>query len=42
MMPLNPIIIIEIFYVWGIDFMAPFSCSFGNEYILLAVDYESE
>ena len=41
-MPLNPIIIIEIFYVWGIDFMGPFPPSFGYEYILLAVDYVSK
>jgi len=41
-MPLNPIIVVEIFYVWGIDFMGPFSSSFGNEYILLAVDYVSK
>ena len=32
----------EIFYMWGIDFMGPFSSSFGNEYILLAVDYVSK
>ena len=38
MMPLSPIIVVEIFDVWGIDFMGPFP-SFGNEYILLAVDY---
>jgi hypothetical protein len=24
MMPLNPILIVEIFDVWGIDFMGPF------------------
>ena len=41
-MPLNPIIVVEIFDVWGIDFMGPFSSSFGNEYILLAVDYVSK
>ena len=41
-MPLNPIIIVEIFDVWGIDFMGPFPSSFGNEYILLAVDYVSK
>ena len=41
-MPLNPIIIVEIFYVWGIDFMGPFPPSFGYEYILLAVDYVSK
>jgi len=37
-MPLNPIIIVEIFDAYGIDFMGPFSCSFENEYILLVVD----
>jgi len=41
-MPLNPIITIEIFDIWGIDFMGPFPYSFGNEYILLAVDYVSK
>ena len=30
MMPLNPILEVEIFYVWGIDFMGPFLSSFGN------------
>ena len=38
-MPLNPILIVEIFYVWGIDFMGPFLNSFGNLYILVVVDY---
>jgi len=42
MMPLNPIIMVEVFDVWGIDFMRPFSSSFGNEYILLVVDYVSK
>ena len=42
MMPLNPILTIEIFDVWGIDFMGPFPNSFGNLYILLAVDYVSK
>jgi len=42
MMPLHPIIIVEVFDVWGIDFMGPFPTSFGNEYILLAVDYVSK
>ena len=42
MMPLNPMLIVEIFYVWGIDFMGPFPSSFGNLYILLAVDYVSK
>jgi len=38
----NPIIIVEIFHVWGIDFMGPFPSSFENEYILFAVDYVSK
>lgn len=41
-MPMNPILVIEIFIVWGIDFMGPFPNSFGNLYILLAVDYVSK
>ncbi|XP_062114450.1 uncharacterized protein LOC133825537 [Humulus lupulus] len=42
MMPLNPILIVEIFDVWGIDFMGPFPNSFGNLYILVGVDYVSK
>nr|GEW50453.1 hypothetical protein [Tanacetum cinerariifolium] len=38
-MPQNAIQICEIFDVWGIDFMGPFSSSRGNKYILVAVDY---
>lgn len=41
-MPLQPILVCEIFDVWGIDFMGPFPVSFGNVYILLAVDYVSK
>nr|KAJ0209149.1 hypothetical protein LSAT_V11C400210260 [Lactuca sativa] len=41
-MPQNPILVCEIFDVWGIDFMGPFPVSFGNIYILLAVDYVSK
>ncbi|GKA94941.1 reverse transcriptase domain-containing protein [Tanacetum coccineum] len=29
----------EIFDVWGIEFMSPFSSSRGNKYILVAIDY---
>ena len=32
----------QIFDVWGNDFMGPFPPSFGNMYILLAVDYVSK
>ena len=42
MMPLNPILVIEVFDVWGIDFMGPFPISFGYLYILVAVDYVSK
>ena len=42
MMPLTPILVVEIFDVWGIDFMGPFPPSLGNEYILVAVDYVSK
>ncbi|KAH9686136.1 hypothetical protein KPL70_014249 [Citrus sinensis] len=41
-MPQSPILIVEIFYVWGIDFMGPFPSSFGNLYIVLTVDYVSK
>ena len=42
MMPLNPILDIDLFDVWGIDFMGPFPNSFGNHYILIVVDYVSK
>ena len=32
----------QIFYVWGIDFIGPFPLSFGNTYVLLVVDYVSK
>ncbi|XP_062014166.1 uncharacterized protein LOC133730628 [Rosa rugosa] len=41
-MPLAHIITVEIFDVWGIDFMGPFPSSNGCLYILLAVDYVSK
>ena len=42
MIPLNPILEVEIFDVWGIDFMGQFSSSFGNQYILVTMDYVSK
>jgi hypothetical protein len=42
MMPLNPILIVKIFDVWGIDFMGPFLNSFSYLYILVVVDYVSK
>ena len=41
-MPLQGILVVHIFDVWGIGFMGPFSSSFGNLYILLAVDVVSK
>ena len=42
MMPLNPILVVDLFYVWGIDFMGPVLKSFGYSYILVRVDYVSK
>jgi len=41
-MPLNNILEVEIFDVWGVDFMGTFHSSFGNQYILMAVNYVSK
>jgi transposase InsO family protein len=41
-MPLKYNLQIDIFDVWGIDFMGPFKNSFGFEYILVMVDYVSK
>ena len=41
-MPLQTILEVEIFDLWGIDFMGPFPSSEGKEYILVAVDYVSK
>ncbi|XP_070015598.1 uncharacterized protein [Nicotiana sylvestris] len=39
--PLTTILEVDIFDVWGIDFMGPFVSSCGNTYILVVVDYVS-
>ncbi|XP_055814094.1 uncharacterized protein LOC129883460 [Solanum dulcamara] len=41
-MPLTNILEVEIFDVWGIDFMGTFPPSCGSQYILVAVDYVSK
>ena len=38
-MPLKGILEVELFDVWGIDFMGPFSSSLGYKYILVMVNY---
>jgi len=40
--PLNPILEVENFDVWGINFMGSFPSLFGNQYILVEVDYMSK
>ncbi|CAN6476854.1 unnamed protein product [Victoria cruziana] len=41
-MPLTPILVVNVFEVWGIDFMGPFPHSFGYLYILVVIDYVSK
>ncbi|XP_070022068.1 uncharacterized protein [Nicotiana sylvestris] len=41
-MPLQNILAVELFDVWGIDFIGPFPYSNGHRYILLGVDYVSK
>jgi galactitol-specific phosphotransferase system IIC component len=41
-MPLTSNLQIDIFDVWGIDFMGPFPNLEGYEYILVVVDYVSK
>ena len=41
-MPLNGILEVELFDVWGIDFMGPFPPSNNCQYILVVVDYISK
>ena len=41
-MPLPTIQEVELFDIWGIDFMGPFPSSYANKYILLALDYMSK
>ncbi|XP_027193495.1 uncharacterized protein [Cicer arietinum] len=41
-MPQNLVLEVEVFDVWGIDFMDPFPSSYNKVYILVAVDYVSK
>ncbi|XP_070055106.1 uncharacterized protein [Nicotiana tomentosiformis] len=41
-MPMITIQEVEVFDMWGIDFMGPFVSSYGNKYILVGVDYVSK
>ena len=39
---MRTILEVELFDLWGMDFMGPFPSSFSNLYIILAVDYVSK
>ena len=41
-MPQQKILKVDLFVVWGIDFMDLFPSSLGHTYILLAVEYVSK
>ncbi|XP_075088497.1 uncharacterized protein LOC142170479 [Nicotiana tabacum] len=41
-MPITTIQEVEVFDMWGIDFMGLFVSSYGNKYILVVVDYVSK
>ncbi|CAM9000225.1 unnamed protein product [Rhodiola kirilowii] len=41
-MPQVPILVSDVFDIWGIDFMGPFPISCGYAYILVVVDYVSK
>ncbi|CAM8965703.1 unnamed protein product [Rhodiola kirilowii] len=41
-MPQVPILVNDVFDIWGLDFMGPFPVSCGYTYILVAVDYVSK
>ena len=41
-MPLTSNLELDVFDVWGIDFMGPFPKNGDKEYILVAVDYVSK
>ena len=40
--PMCTILEVELFNLWGMDFMGPFPSSFGNLYILLTMDHVSK
>ena len=41
-LPFQPFSEVELFDIWGMDFMGLFPSSFSNLYILLVVDYVSK
>lgn len=41
-MPMTPVLPVEIFDAWAINFMGPLPNSNGNQYIIQVVDYVSK
>ena len=41
-LPMTPILEVELFDVWGIDFTGTFVSFYGQKYILVAVNYVSK
>ncbi|XP_015168557.1 uncharacterized protein [Solanum tuberosum] len=41
-LPMTPILEVELFNVWGVNFMGLFVSSYGQKYILVVVDYVSK
>lgn len=41
-MSVTNILEVELFDVWGIDFLGHFPSSYGNKYILVSIDYVSK
>ncbi|XP_049381222.1 uncharacterized protein LOC125845730 [Solanum stenotomum] len=41
-LPMTPILEVELFDIWGVDFMGPFVSSYGQKYILVSIDYVSK
>ena len=42
MIQLKPILVVEIFNMWGIDFMGSFPPFVGHQFILVTIDYVSK
>ena len=42
MMPMNPILVVKVFNVWGIDFLCAFLTSYYFTYVLMVMDYVSK
>lgn len=41
-MTMTTMLEVELFDLWGIDFMSPFMSSYGHKYILISMEYMSK